>query len=95
MLNDPISTPDPEDLTGDPLTKRNGSIFTRRERLRIDHVPDSDCIAGRDAEIKDIEELLQPGVFGELPGNAIVYGKTGFGKSLVTRHVTGRVRAIA
>ncbi|MFH5800972.1 Cdc6/Cdc18 family protein [Haladaptatus sp. CMAA 1911] len=95
MPNDPIPTPDPEDLTDDPLTKRNDSIFARRELLRIGHVPDSDRIVGRDAEIKDIEELLQPGVFGDPPGNAIVYGKTGSGKSLVSRHVTGRVRAIA
>ena len=93
--NDPIPTPNPEDLENDPLAERNDTIFARRELLRIGHVPDSDRIVGRDNEITDIEELLRPGVFGDPPGNAIVYGKTGSGKSLVARHVTGRARAIA
>lgn len=95
MTNDPIPTPDPDDLADDPLTERNDAIFTRRELLRIGHVPDSDRIVGRDEEINDIEELLRPGVFGDPPRNAIVYGKTGSGKSLVARHVTGRARAIS
>lgn len=95
MTNSPIPTPDPDDLADDPLTERNESIFARRELLRIGHVPDSDRIVGRDDEIEAVEELLRPGVFGEPPGNAIVYGKTGSGKSLVARHVTGRAQAIA
>lgn len=95
MANDPIPTPDPEELADDPLAERNESIFTRRELLRIGHVPDSDRIVGRDEEIKDVEELLKPGAFGDPPGNAIIYGKTGSGKSLVSRHVTGRARGIA
>ena len=95
MANDPIPTPDPADLADDPLAERNDSVFARRELLRIGHVPDSDRIVGRDEEIKDVEELVRPGVFGDPPGNAIVYGKTGAGKSLVARHVIGRARAIA
>lgn len=95
MPNDPIPTPNPEDLADDPLTERDNTIFARRELLRIGHVPDSDRIVGRDNEIKAIEDLLQPGVYGDPPGNAIVYGKTGSGKSLVARHVTGRVRALS
>jgi cell division control protein 6 len=49
----------------------------------------------RSDEIEAVEALLRPGVHGSPPGNAIVYGKTGSGKSLVARHVTGRARAIA
>lgn len=93
--NDPIPTPDPDDLENDPLNEQNDSIFARRELLRIGHVPDSDRIVGRSDEIEAVEALLRPGVHGTPPGNAIVYGKTGTGKSLVARHVTGRARAIA
>jgi cell division control protein 6 len=95
MPNDPIPTPDPADLDDDPLAHRNNAIFVRRELLRIGHVPDSDRIVGRDTEITAVEDLLRPGAFGEPPGNAIIYGKTGSGKSLVARHVTGRARGIA
>lgn len=95
MPNDPIPTPDPDDLRDDPLNEQNNSIFARRELLRIGHVPDSDRIVGRSDEIQAVEALLRPGVHGSPPGNAIVYGKTGSGKSLVARHVTGRARAIA
>lgn len=93
--NDPIPTPDPDDLQDDPLTQQTDPVFSRRELLRIGHVPDSDRIVGRDSEIEAIEELVRPAVVGNPPGNAIVYGKTGSGKSLVARHVTGRARAIA
>lgn len=95
MTNGPIPTPAIDDIDDDPLAERENHIFSCRELLRIGHVPDSDRIVGRDAEIEAIEELLRPGVFGDPPGNAIVYGKTGSGKSLVARHVTGRARAIA
>ena len=95
MPNDPIPTPDISDLDGDPLNARKEQIFQRRELLRVGHVPESSRIVGRDKEISGIEDLLQPGAFGDPPRNAIIYGKTGTGKSLVARHVTGRARAIA
>lgn len=95
MPNDPIPTPDPADLEGDPLNDQNTSIFERRELLRIGHVPASDRIVGRSEEINAVESLLRPGVHGTPPGNGIIYGKTGSGKSLVARHVTGRAQAIA
>lgn len=95
MPNEPISTPGPDELEDYPLANQENTIFDRRELLRIGHVPDSDRIVGRDMEIQSIENLLKPGVVGDQPGNAIVYGKTGSGKSLVTRHVTGRGRALS
>jgi cell division control protein 6 len=95
MPNDPIPTPDISELDGDPLNSRKEQIFQRRELLRVGHVPESSRIVGRDQEINGIEDLLQPGAFGDPPRNAIIYGKTGTGKSLVARHVTGRARAIA
>lgn len=95
MVNDPIPTPDISELDEDPLQGRNEKIFQRRELLRVGHVPESDRIVGRDQEISAVEDILRPGAFGDPPRNAIIYGKTGTGKSLVSRHVTGRARAIA
>lgn len=95
MPNNPIPTPDISELDGDPLNARKEQIFQRRELLRVGHVPESSRIVGRDQEINGIEDLLRPGAFGDPPRNAIIYGKTGTGKSLVARHVTGRARAIA
>ena len=95
MPNDPIPTPDISELEGDPLNSRKEQIFQRRELLRVGHVPESSRIVGRDQEINGVEDLLQAGAFGDPPRNAIIYGKTGTGKSLVARHVTGRARAIA
>ncbi|KTG15856.1 Cdc6/Cdc18 family protein [Haloferax profundi] len=94
-MNDPIPTPDIEDFDSDPLSQRNEDIFARRELLRVGHVPESGRIVGRDEEISAVEDLLRPAAFGEPPKNAIIYGKTGTGKSLVSKHVTGRARAIA
>ena len=95
MPNDPIPTPSPTELNDDPLAERPTAIFRRRDLLRVGHVPDADRIVGRDPEIKAVEDLLRPGVHGDPPGNAIIYGKTGSGKSLVARHVTGRATALA
>lgn len=95
MPNDPIPSPDPGDLEDDPLNEQNNNIFARRELLRIGHVPESDRIVGRSDEIEAVEALLRPSVHGAPPGNGVVYGKTGSGKSLVARHVTGRARALA
>lgn len=95
MANDPIPTPEISELSDDPINKRKENIFQRRELLRVGHVPESDRIVGRDQEITAVEDILRPGAFGDPPRNAIIYGKTGTGKSLVSRHVTGRTRAIA
>lgn len=96
VANDPIPSPDPDDLADDdPLGETSPSIFQRKELLRPGHVPDSDRIVGRDEEISNVENLLRDGVNGGAPCNAIIYGETGSGKSLVVRHVTGRARAFA
>ncbi len=95
MPNDPIPTPSIEDLTDDPMATENTSIFRRRELLRPQHVPQKDRIVGRDSEIEIVETLLKPAAFGDPPESGFLFGKTGTGKSLVAKHVTGRTRGIA
>nr|WP_255681632.1 AAA family ATPase [Natrinema sp. SYSU A 869] len=95
MGNDPIPTPSVEDLQDDPMADEATSIFRRRELLRPQHVPQKDRIVSRDREIETVEALLKPAAFGDPPESGFLFGKTGTGKSLVAKHVTGRARGIA
>jgi cell division control protein 6 len=65
-----------------------GDIFANRELLRVGHVPDLERVVGRDEEVSAIGAALGPATAGGPPETTIVYGKTGTGKSLVTRCVT-------
>ena len=65
-----------------------GEIFRRRELLRVGHVPELDRVVGRDDEITEMGGALGPGTRGGPPDSVIIYGKTGTGKSLVSRCTT-------
>ncbi|EJN56869.1 AAA family ATPase [Halogranum rubrum] len=95
MANDPIPTPSIKDLQDDRMGEEDDNIFERRELLRPQHVPDKSRIVGRDEEITIVEELLKPAAVGDPPESGFIFGKTGTGKSLVAKHVTGRARGIA
>lgn len=64
-----------------------GDIFQDRKLVRVGHVPDLNRVVGRDDEIDAIGTALAPAIRGGPPETTIVYGKTGTGKSLVTRCV--------
>ena len=65
-----------------------GGVFANRELVRVGHVPELDRIIGRDDEVTAIGQALGPATVGGPPETTIIYGKTGTGKSLVTRCVT-------
>ncbi|WP_096389032.1 Cdc6/Cdc18 family protein [Halopenitus persicus] len=65
-----------------------GEIFRDRKLVRVGHVPELDRVVGRDDEIDLMGSALAPAVRGGPPETTIVHGKTGTGKSLVTRCVT-------
>lgn len=65
-----------------------GGVFANRELVRVGHVPELDRIIGRDDEVTSIGQALGPATVGGPPETTIIYGKTGTGKSLVTRCVT-------
>ena len=71
------------------------NIFARKELLKVGHVPESTRIVGRDDEIEAVAAELRPMVRDDPPNNVMIYGKTGTGKSLVARHVTGRAQRAA
>ncbi|XGI84740.1 Cdc6/Cdc18 family protein (plasmid) [Halorutilales archaeon Cl-col2-1] len=68
------------------------SLFQNRQLLHVGHVPKKDRIIGRDEEIHKIATEYYPLTQGNPANNILVYGKTGTGKSLVTRYVMGSTR---
>ena len=79
----------------DPLFRYDEPIFENEELLKIKHVPGADRIVGRDKEMKKVGDALNPAIFGREPNHLFIFGKTGTGKSLISRSVTERVIAEA
>lgn len=74
---------DRSDLFGDDT-----SVFADKNLLEISHLPGSDRIVGREEQLSELGSILNPGLYGQSPSNALLYGKTGTGKSLCTKFVT-------
>jgi len=79
----------------DPLFESGHRIFANKDLLKIGHVPDADRIVGRDEEISKLAKRLNGAVHGYSPENVMIYGKTGTGKSLVSKHVCQRAQNAA
>ncbi len=69
------------------------AIFTSSSNvLSLDYVPTKKSeIIGRDKEIEDIVEILNPVMFERKPSNIFIYGKPGTGKTLLARYVSNRL----
>lgn len=63
-------------------------IFQNKELLEISHMPDRDRIIGRDDQIKELAQTVNPAIFGQSPSNMLIYGKTGTGKSLCSQYIS-------
>ncbi len=70
---------------------REDPIFKQKELLEINHLPDEGRIVGRDDEISELANAVNPAIFGQSPSNVLIYGKTGTGKSLCAKHVSRRL----
>lgn len=75
----------------DDLFSRESPIFANKELLEISHLPESDRIVGRDEEISDLAAALNPAILGQSPSNVLIFGKTGTGKSLCSKYVSGQL----
>jgi archaeal cell division control protein 6 len=84
-----------EQPDGDPLFRSRDPIFDRKELLHVGHVPDEERIVGRDDEIQSVAAEVGAITRGDPPNNVMIYGKTGTGKSLISRHVAARARNAA
>ena len=89
-------TPDSSSSSvNDPLFESGHRIFANKDLLKIGHVPEADRIVGRDEEISKLAKRLNGAVHGYSPENVMIYGKTGTGKSLVSKHVCQRAQNAA
>jgi cell division control protein 6 len=64
------------------------SIFNNKELLKISKVVGPDRIVQREQEIQKVASALNEIVNGNSPDNILIYGKTGTGKSLVSKYVS-------
>jgi len=93
-----IQRQEPSDPANDPLFVREGDedgssnqIWADRDLLSIGTVPGPDRIVGRDAEINSVAGEIRHLVHESQPNHVVIYGETGTGKSLVSRHVSDRL----
>lgn len=64
-------------------------IFKNHNALRSDYIPDH--LPFRTDQVSAIGQALAPILRSTKPSNILIYGKTGTGKTTVTRHVTTRL----
>ena len=62
-----------------------GQVFRDRNLLRHDYMPAS--LPHREDQIKRLGSILAPSLAGDRVSNLFAYGKTGTGKTIVTRYV--------
>ncbi|WP_231187572.1 AAA family ATPase [Haladaptatus sp. DYF46] len=66
-------------------------IFANEDLLRIDHIPEHDKIVGRNDQIETVARRLKPTITGGSGKGTLLLGKSGSGKTLVTRYVSREV----
>lgn len=69
---------------------RDTEIFRDEDMLREDYQPKS--ITGREEELEEYRKALQPVVNGAQPRNVFLYGKTGVGKTAVSRFLLDQLK---
>ena len=69
----------------DIFDNTNSELFRNRYVLSADYIPEH--LVARDQEIQDIVNLVRPVLSHDAPKNALVFGKTGTGKTVVIKYV--------
>jgi cell division control protein 6 len=69
------------------------SIFVNKEVLLVKYVPEQ--VLHRDEQIQQLTEILAPSLKNEKPSNIFIYGKTGTGKTVVTKYICSQLHEVA
>ncbi len=60
-------------------------LFKNKEALRHSYTPNE--LPHRDREIRQLANILAPALKGETPSNVLIYGKSGTGKTIVSKFI--------
>jgi len=71
------------------MFERSDEIFRDEDILREDYQPDN--LKEREEELEEYKAALQPVINNAQPRNIFLYGKTGVGKTVVTRYILNRL----
>lgn len=69
------------------------SLFLDKKAMQSSYMPNT--ITHRDSEIKQVANILAPGLKLEKPSNLFIYGKPGSGKTLTLKHITSNMGSIS
>lgn len=72
---------------------RKDGVFFDKKTLQSSYTPEK--ILHRDEQTKQLANILAPVLKGDKPSNIFVYGKTGTGKTLTTKHTTLKLMEIS
>lgn len=75
----------------DQVIGNSPRIFRNKSLVSVGTVPDENRIVGRQEEITNVALSLEDIIYDDVPDNIQIYGKTGTGKSLVSRHVSSKI----
>jgi cell division control protein 6 len=87
----PLTSDQPTDSLNDIFERilSGRTLFTNRNALRNEFIPTQ--IHYRDDQIKGVAQILSPVLTGHKPSSLLIYGKTGTGKTVVTKYVINRL----
>lgn len=81
-----------EDITSIFQRAKGGkALFLDRKALSPEYIPDH--LPFRQQQINAVAEVLAPALHGSKPSNLLLYGKTGTGKTAVSRFVLSKLKA--
>ena len=69
------------------------SIFMNKDSLKLRYSPEN--IPHREKQINNLAKILAPSLKLDKPSNIFLYGKTGTGKTLVTKYVCNQLQEVA
>ena len=79
-----------DDIFDKSLDPKNDIIFNDRNVLRTNFIPDD--LPFRENQLTDLGKILSVALKNSRPSNLLLYGKTGTGKTVVTKYVTNQLK---
>ena len=79
-----------DDIFDKSLDPENDIIFNDRNVLRTNFIPDD--LPFRENQLTDLGKILSVALKNSRPSNLLLYGKTGTGKTVVTKYVTNQLK---